>query len=101
MRDSPLANANNLGGKASLHGNYSPVLQPSDTVWLRRISVDTVAHWKSSAVEIQIRHLIRSGPSGRQKAFMGDVAICNDDDRLGLVRPAQFRGIDRKNAHLP
>ena len=59
--------------------NYSPVLsaegyslrfaaigvKPLLSINLRGVSIDTVVHWKSLSVGIQVRHLIRSGPPGR------------------------------------
>ena len=39
--------------------------EPLLSINLRGVSIDTVAHWKSSSVGIQVRHLIRSGPPGR------------------------------------
>ncbi len=65
--------------KAWFNANYSPVVSARDTVYdLRQlvgsyyyqslygeVSIETVVHWKSSSVGIQVRHLIRSGPPGR------------------------------------
>ena len=40
-------------------------IKPLLSINLWGVSIDTVAHWKSSLVGIQVRHLIRSGPPGR------------------------------------
>ena len=79
MQDSRIGNTNKLAPERIVPRELLPVLsaegyslrfaaigvEPLLSLNLRGVSIETVAHWKSSSVGIQVRHLIRSGPPGR------------------------------------